>query len=69
MGEDTPGPGSYRAKKDMSDVQHMPSASFRSSSAQRAKVRSSETPGAGVQFVGAPPPDAEAALHRNGRIA
>ena len=47
MGEDTPGPGTYRAKKDMSDATHMPSAAFRSSSAQRGKSKSTETPGAG----------------------
>ena len=40
MGEDTPGPGSYRAKKELGDDQRMPSSAFRSSSAQRAKVRS-----------------------------
>jgi len=48
MGEDTPGPGSYRSKKDMSETPHMPSAAFRSSSAQRAKTRAQETPGAGA---------------------
>merc|ERR1719240_2384273 len=47
MGEDTPGPGSYRGKQQMSDVTHMPSASFRSSSAQRAKGKMGDTPGAG----------------------
>ena len=47
MGEDTPGPGSYKGKQQMSDVTHMPSASFRSSSAQRAKGKQHETPGAG----------------------
>ena len=48
MGEDTPGPGSYRSKKDMSETTHMPSSSFRSSSAQRAKTRQQDTPGAGA---------------------
>ena len=48
MGEDTPGPGSYRSKKQMSDGSTMPSSSFRSSSAQRAKVRAQDTPGAGA---------------------
>jgi len=48
MGEDTPGPGTYRGKKDMTDGQHMPSAAFRSSSSQRAKTRTTETPGAGA---------------------
>ena len=47
MGEDTPGPGSYRGKKDMSETPRMPSSAFRSSSAQRAKTRYQETPGAG----------------------
>merc|ERR1719473_818089 len=47
MGEDTPGPGSYRGKQAMSDVTHMPSSAFRSSSAQRAKGKSVDTPGAG----------------------
>ena len=47
MGEDTPGPGSYRAKKELSEGAHMPSAAFRSSSAQRGKARGSDTPGAG----------------------
>merc|ERR1719409_397241 len=39
MGEDTPGPGSYRSKKDLAENNHMPSSAFRSSSAQRAKVK------------------------------
>ena len=47
MGEDTPGPGSYRSKKDMSETPRMPSAAFRSSSAQRAKTRQQDVPGAG----------------------
>ena len=47
MGEDTPGPGSYRSRKEMSESSHMPSAAFRSSSAQRAKGKSADTPGAG----------------------
>merc|ERR1719424_1627863 len=47
MGEDTPGPGSYRSRKEMSESTHMPSAAFRSSSAQRAKGKSADTPGAG----------------------
>merc|ERR1719230_1452396 len=47
MGEDTPGPGTYRAKKEMADATHMPSAAFRSSSAQRGKSKMTDTPGAG----------------------
>ena len=47
MGEDTPGPGSYRGKKDMSETPRMPSSAFRSSFAQRAKTPA-ETPGAGA---------------------
>ena len=47
MGEDTPGPGSYRGKQQMSDVAHMPSSAFRSSSAQRAKGKTTDTPGVG----------------------
>ena len=50
-GEDTPGPGSYRARKDMSDTPRMPSSAFRSSSAQRAKTRAQDTPGAGAYDV------------------
>ena len=46
-GEDTPGPGTYRSKKELSEGPHMPSAAFRSSSAQRGKERNSSTPGAG----------------------
>ena len=48
MGEDTPGPGSYRSKKDMSEAEHMPSAAFRSSSSQRGKAKQGDTPGAGA---------------------
>ena len=51
MGEDTPGPGSYRGKKNMSENQHMPSSAFRSSSAQRSKVRAQDNPGAGAYDV------------------
>ena len=47
MGEDTPGPGSYKSKKDLAEKQHMPSSAFRSSSAQRGKTKSQDTPGAG----------------------
>ena len=47
MGEDTPGPGTYRSSKEMTEKSHMPSAAFRSSSSQRAKARSSDAPGAG----------------------
>merc|ERR1740138_2042304 len=47
MGEDTPGPGSYRSKQDLAEKQHMPSSAFRSSSSQRAKTRLHDTPGAG----------------------
>ena len=49
MGEDTPGPGAYKAKKDLADEQHMPSSAFRSSSAQRGKSKAAaDTPGAGA---------------------
>ena len=48
MGEDTPGPGSYSSKKDLSESTSMPSSAFRSSSAQRMKSTHSATPGAGA---------------------
>jgi len=47
MGEDTPGPGTYRGKKELSEGSQMPSSAFRSSSAQRGKERNNATPGAG----------------------
>ena len=48
MGEDTPGPGTYRAKKELSEGSAMPSSAFRSSSAQRGKERANPTPGVGA---------------------
>ena len=50
MGEDTPGPGSYKGGTNdfgRELFQKGPSSSFRSSSAQRAKGKSADTPGAG----------------------
>ena len=47
LGEGTPGPGSYDAKKAQGLFDKMPSSSFRSSSTQRAKTRNEDTPGVG----------------------
>ena len=51
MGEDTPGPGSYKEKKNMSDTPRMPSSAFRSSSAQRMKEHNHYTPSPGAYDV------------------
>ncbi|KAL1498463.1 hypothetical protein AB1Y20_013788 [Prymnesium parvum] len=47
FGEGTPGPGEYDAKKAVSLFEKMPSSAFRSNSPQRARARSSDTPGVG----------------------
>ena len=54
MGEDTPGPGTYRDQRRELGKELFtkgPSSAFRSSSAQRARVRAQDNPGAGAYDV------------------